>query len=662
MIRLFLVYAAISLVAVLALGVVLAGSYRTDARDRGLAEGRSKASLVAQTAIEPLLDGTPLSDRLGPAEQVALEGLVGRLVGTRTVLRLRLRDVQGRVVFSDDGSGVNEIPDDEALEAAHGAVITNLTDLNTDSNDSGRSGVQVVEVYRPLVAGPGSQIVGVLEIYLPYSPINQDVSAGLDRLYRDLAIGLAVLWLVLLGICTSVTRGLRRQVVLNAFLAEHDPLTGLPNRRLFERRAKEAIAAALRDDTSVTIAIVDLDRFKEINDTLGHRSGDRVLIELARRLIDSASAGDTVARLGGDEFGLILLCAADPDSLGLRIRTVTAPVVEIDGLHLTIEASAGFVVAPTDGQDAQELLQRADVALYVAKSKQLDATRYNSADDHYDPNNLGLIAELRRGIDAGQLVLHFQPMMRAVDGHVGAVEALVRWNHPTRGLLGPDRFIPLAEQTDLVDQLTTWVLRAALCGLRDLGALGEELEVAVNVSARNLSRPDFARHVIRTIEEVGVAPGRLVIEITETALLTDPVRAASVVAELSAAGVKVSLDDFGCGQTSLGYLSTLPVHELKIDRIFVSDMVDNPTHDVIVRSIVDLGHNLGLRVVGEGVETHAVLLHLRSAGCDVAQGFLLARPMPLGQLRVWLAGVPVAGVIPAWTDAIATHPLMIDVR
>jgi diguanylate cyclase (GGDEF)-like protein len=662
MVRLFLAYAGISLVAVLALGVVLAASYRADARDRGVAEGRSQASLLAQTAIEPLLDETPLSSPLDAAERAVLQHLTTRLVGTRTVLRLRLRDLRGGVVFSDDGSGVNEIADDEALEAAGGEVISNLTNLNADSNDTGGRGVQVVEVYRPLVAGPANKVVGVLEVYLPYSPINQDVSAGLGRLYRDLAIGLAVLWLLLLGICTSVTRGLRRQVVLNAFLAEHDPLTGLANRRLFERCANEAIAASVRDDTSVTIAIIDLDRFKEINDTLGHRSGDRVLTELADRLSSTRSPGETVARLGGDEFGLILRGAADADSLGERIRNVIASHVDIDGLHLTIEASTGFVVAPADGQDAQELLQRADVALYVAKSKQLDVIRYTSDDDHYDPDNLGLIADLRRGIDAGQLVLHFQPMMRAVDGHVGAVEALVRWNHPTRGLLGPDRFIPLAEQTELVDQLTTWVLRSALSGLRDLGPLGGELEVAVNVSARNLSRPDFARHVVRTIQEIGVAPGRLVIEITETALLTDPVRAASVVAELSAAGVKVSLDDFGCGQTSLGYLSTLPVHELKIDRIFVSDMVDNPTHDVIVRSIVDLGHNLGLRVVGEGVETHAVLLHLRSAGCDVTQGFLLARPMPLGQLRVWLGGVPVAGVVPAWTDAIATHPLLTELR
>jgi len=280
-----------------------------------------------------------------------------------------------------------------------------------------------------------------------------------------------------------------------------------------------------------------------------------------------------------------------------------------------------------------DLLQHADVAMYVAKAQHVGVVRYDARHDHYDAHNLGLIAELRRAIDAGELVMHYQPKAALEDGRVEAVEALVRWQHPTLGLLYPDRFIPLCEQTDLIDKLTTHVLRTALTDVSDLG----DVSVSVNVSARTLGRGRFAEQVIAVLEELGVPPRRLIVEITETSLLTDPPRAAAVLAQLDAVGVRVSLDDFGIGQTSLGYLSSLPVHELKIDKSFVMDMLANPAHAAIVRSIVDLGHNLNLRVVGEGVETDAVFATLRDAGCDLAQGYLLARPMPVDQLRLWLS-------------------------
>ena len=640
MIRLFLVYAAISLVPLLLLGLVLAASYQSDARDRGLAQGRSEAELVAHVAVEPLLAGQPLSEGLTSGERSSFERLAARASGDQTLLRFRLRDLNGIVVFSGDGSGLTDLPDEEAIDAGSGEHITVLTHLNSDSNDIGPPGEAVVEAYRQLQAGSPTRPVGVLEVYLPYAPIERDVTAALHHLYRDLAIGLALVWLLLFGICVSVTRGLRRQVVLSTFLAERDPLTELANRRVFHLRAKAALAEAARDNTPLAIAIIDLDRFQEINDTLGHQSGDLVLIELARRLKESVSDRDTVARLGGDEFGLILHGVADSASLMSRITGVFDHDVEVAGLHLAIEASIGFVVAPEDGCDAEELLQHADVAMYVAKAKQIDVVRYSTADDHYDADNLQLIDDLRRGIDAGELVLAYQPKLCVLDGRVEAVEALVRWRHPALGMLSPDAFIPLAEHTDLIDTLTTWVLTNALTEIRDLGGLAADLSIAVNVSARNLARADFADSVIRTLADLGMPAEQLVVEITETALMTDPTRAASVLGRLAEAGVKVSLDDFGCGQTSLGYLSALPIHELKIDKCFVTDMETDKAHDAIVRSIIDLGHNLGLSVVAEGVETNGVLLRLRAAGCDVGQGFLLARPMPVGDLVSWLAAVP----------------------
>jgi diguanylate cyclase len=636
--RLFATYAAISLVPILILGVVLAGSLRGVADQRGLAEGRSEAILVARTAVEPLLEGRPLGLGVSRKDRVALRRLTTAAVGEGRILRLRLRDLQGNVVFSDDGSGFHERPEADALNAAHGATVTDLTRLNADANDTGHMGVQTVEVYLPLLAGLPTRRLGVLELYLPYAPISRDVTAGLHRLYLDLAVGLALVYLALFAITASVSSGLRRGVRINAFLAEHDTLTDLPNRLLFHQRAEKALAEAARRGQSVAIAIVDLDHFKEINDTLGHHTGDQLLAEIAKMITANMRPYDTVARLGGDEFGLILLDVGDAQQTLARMRGVIEREVEIRGLPLSVEASVGFAVAPEDATDADTLLQRADIAMYLAKAQHAGVLRYDGALDHYDAAKLSLVAELRHAIDDGQLVLHYQPQAMLRTGRIEGVEALVRWQHPTHGLLYPDSFLPLAEQTDVIDRLTQWVLQRALSELRVLeGSSDGELKVAVNVSARSVCRSDFAQGVISTLENLGMPAHRLIIEVTETALLTDPARAAQVLGELAAAGVNISLDDFGRGQTSLGYLSQLPIDELKIDKSFVMDMLENPAHAAIARSIVDLGHNLHLRVVGEGVESEEILEALGEAGCDIAQGFLLARPMTAAKMAPWLA-------------------------
>jgi diguanylate cyclase (GGDEF)-like protein len=633
-VRAFAVYAAVSLVAVVVLGVVLAASYRVEARRRGVAEGRSEAQLLASTAVEPLLDGRPLSAGLTPAEVIGLKNLTTEVVGpTDGVLRLRLRDLKGQVVYSDDGSGYHDVPEDEALDAAAGHTVARLTRLNSDSDDSGPIGPAAVEVYLPLTAVGESQQIGVLEIYLPYAPISRDVTAGLDSLYLDLAIGLVGLYVVLVLISLSVSRGLRRQVALNAHMAEHDALTGLGNRALFHRR----VAERLKRSGHGAVAIMDLDRFRSVNDTLGHHNGDRLLIELAARLAGAVDTNDTVARMGGDEFGILLADSDGAERELTRLRQLVNDVIIVSGLPVAVEASIGFAVAPDDGGDADALLQHADVAMYIAKSSHAGIVRYDPAEDHYDPLDLSLIGEFPAAIEAGQLVLHYQPKKSIDDGSVEALEALVRWNHPTLGLLGPDRFLPLAEQTELIHRFTRWVILRALTDLQAMGPLAANLSVAVNVSARDITEEGFAAGVQSILAETNIPAERLIVEMTETALLVDPLRAAAVLADLARTGVRISIDDFGCGQTSLGYLSALPIHELKIDKSFVTDMTDNEAHAVIVRSIVDLGHNLALRVVAEGVETEAVLTGLRTAGCDVAQGYLFARAMPPEQLLEWLA-------------------------
>jgi diguanylate cyclase (GGDEF)-like protein len=599
---------------------------------------------VARTAIEPLLDG-PLSAGLSVAQSAALNRMTYRTVGAGHVVRLRLRDLTGRVVYSDDGSGLGEADDDdEVADAVRGTMVALLTRLNSDANDVGPPGPRVVEIY--LLLNAGGARAGVLEIYLPYAPINADVTAGLRAIYLVLGVGLVALWATLAAISASTMRRLRQAAARNAYLADHDTLTGLPNRELFQRHAATAIAAARQDGRSVTVAVADLDRFKDVNDTLGYQNGDALLRRLGERLTAHARPGDTVARLGGDEFGLVL-AATGEDEVRVRLdrlRAVLEAEVLIDSLPVSAEASFGYALAPADGGDVDTLLRRADMAMYRAKEDRTGVARYHSGREHYDAGKLALVAQLRRAIEAGELVLHFQPKALVRTGEVCAVEALVRWQHPERGLLPPDTFLPVAEQTGLIEPLTRWVLDAALREVRAWDPAFDAVTMAVNISARNLGRPDFANTVLSALYRTGVPPRRLFLEITETALLTDPETAAEVLDQVAAAGVRVSIDDFGRGQTSLGYLPSLPLHEIKIDKSFVTDLALSAGHRAIVRSIVELGHSLGLQVVAEGVETEEVIAILAAAGCDIAQGYLLARPMPATALAGWLSSHLLVGV------------------
>ena len=629
--RLFLAYAAASLVPVLLLGLVLSFALGAEAKSRGLDEGSAEASLIARTAVEPLLDGRALSQTMSLSELESLRRLAQRAIGSGDVVRMRLRDISGRVVFSDDGSGFGEEIEDEALDAAGGETVAHLTRLNADANDEGPAGPRVVEIYLPLsIGGPW---LGVLEIYLPYAPIAHDISSGLHAIYLYLGLGLAALWAILALVSASTMRRI-------AWLAERDPLTGLPNRRIFQRRVAAAVDDAVRRKHATAVVVADVDRFKEVNDTLGPENGDALLCELGVRLAGTVRTGDTVARLGGDEFGLVLAGIGEQEIPVLldRLRAAIEAEVTVGDLPISAEASFGYAVAPADGSDADTLLRRADMAMHHAKGSRTGTTRYDPRHDNFDVGKLALVGELRRAIEADELVLHYQPKAELRTGRVCAVEALVRWQHPQRGTVPPDAFLPVAEQTGLIEPLTRWVLATALGQIGRWKDAFAGLTMAVNVSARNIGRTDFPDTVAAALAAAGVPPERLVLEITETALMADPEVAADVLARISDTGVRVSVDDFGQGQTSLGYLSRLSLHELKIDKAFVTDLPDNPAHAAIVRSVVDLGHNLGLQVVAEGVETPETVAVLTATGCDVAQGYLLARPMPPGDLPEWLAG------------------------
>ena len=379
----------------------------------------------------------------------------------------------------------------------------------------------------------------------------------------------------------------------------------------------------------------DLDRFKEVNDALGHRNGDALLEQLSARLAAAMRPGDTIARLGGDEFGVVVRDvrdAAEAEEVLRRLRATLADGIVVDGLPLAVEASVGYALAPEDGTDIDELLRSADVAMYATKRRHLGLARYDDADNPHDGGALTLIGELQRALDGDELVLHYQPKADVQSGQVESVEALVRWEHPEMGLLFPDSFIPAVEQTELIEPLTYWVVEHALRDLAELDPDGR-MRVAVNVSARSLGRPEFADTLLELLTRCGATPERIILEMTETALLVDPDRAADALRQLADAGVAISIDDFGAGQTSLGYLATLPVHEVKIDKSFVLDMAINPRNAAIVRSVVELAHSLGFSVTAEGVETPDSLSDLQGMRCDAAQGYLLSRPVPPTQLR-----------------------------
>ncbi|MGZ4384221.1 MAG: sensor domain-containing protein, partial [Gaiellaceae bacterium] len=433
---------------------------------------------------------------------------------------------------------------------------------------------------------------------------------------------------------------LRRHAELSEYNALHDALTGLPNRTLFADRVEQALLAAEREGGRIALLLMDLDHFKEINDTLGHSAGDHVLCEVARRLESCLRHSDTVARLGGDEFGILLPKQTEQTEIVPLLEKLQGAIeqpIEIDGLPLGIEGSIGVAFYPDNGVGVEELMKHTDVAMYTAKQENRGYSFYERATDTHDKVQLTLVGELRRAIDNHELVLHYQPKASFSKGTVDGVEALVRWQHPERGLLPPDQFIPSAQETGLMKPLTLYVLDEALAQVRSWRDEGLELTVSVNVGRRNMLDLSFPDDVAAALEARGADASWLELEITESTMLDDPFRSKIVFERLNKMGVRLSIDDFGTGYSSLAYLRDLPVSEIKIDRSFVLNMTSRADDEMIVRSTIDLGRNLGLEVVAEGVETEEAWNRLAALGCDVAQGYLLTRPVPADELADWIA-------------------------
>ncbi len=420
--------------------------------------------------------------------------------------------------------------------------------------------------------------------------------------------------------------------------AMHDSLTGLPNRTLLLDRLSQAITSASRAGRQAALLLMDMDGFKEVNDSLGHHSGDALLRQVAERLRGTLRNEDTVSRLGGDEFAILPAGDCDQET-AMRIaakvlRAFDAPfLIEEQAIHARM--SIGVALFPAHGEDADTLMRRADVAMYTAKRMRSGKSVYSPAQDEHSKRRLQITGELRRAIPASELVLHYQPRLHLPTGRITALEALVRWQHPQHGLVPPADFIPVAEQSDLIHPLTAWVAGEAVRQCRVFAELGLDLSVAINLSARNLADQHLPAMMDDLLRTWGVGPSKLRLEMTESVVMASDWQ--KVLERLHELGLSVAIDDFGVGYSSLAYLQRLPVDEIKVDKSFVADMVDNPDNAAIVRSTIELGHNLGLKVVAEGVETPECLHMLAGFGCDAAQGYLVSPPLSATDLVAFFA-------------------------
>jgi diguanylate cyclase (GGDEF)-like protein len=604
--------AMLAIVPVTALWVLVRGNGAVNQQLRDLDEVHGFTSRI----------GTSLD--LDKVCTTAVEDAARILRAEVAVLRLRRSDESGTVFSFGTATDVAVAADDPwwLLIAADPTPRVVPTE-EIPSHLKTAMGVKPQLIVAPVADDAGT--IGTLVIAGP---------AGVERHFDDRSV--KHLQNLAEQLATSLRKSLLHERV--EYEARHDALTGLPNRNAFEGHVTGRMADPLHR-CGQYVLMLDLDRFKEVNDTLGHHAGDDLLIEFSRRVAAEISDGDVFARLAGDEFAIVLQQSDDDAALDLAARcrdTASRPVV-LDGLSVVVTASVGVAEFFDTDRDAVGPMRRADVAMYNAKSHHLGIELYRPELDRRTPARLSMLGDLREAIESGHLGVEFQPKLDLASGMITGVEALVRWTHAVRGVVAPAEFIRVAEETGLIKQLTDLMLAKGISALREFHERGHLLGLSVNLSTHDLVDAKLATRVREHLEANGVEPGSLTLEITESSLLIDGPRARATIDDLHALGVRMAIDDFGTGYSSLSYLRQLPVRELKIDQSFVTNLLTDEQDEVIVRSTIDLGHNLGLEVVAEGVESEAVLERLRSFGCDVAQGFCISRPLTSKRLLSWLA-------------------------
>ena len=640
-------FALLSAAAMIVLGLGLGKLEANLIRHRALENARESAEFVAHVALQSQLTPLDVLQGLGPEEVADMDHAFRQGVLDKRIARIKIWSPAGKVVYSDDHSLIGRsFPiQDDLREALKGEVSSDISSLNEAENVDERKFGRLFEVYLPLRFG-NDHPVGAFELYVPYQPIAAGIASDTRRLLTLTVAALLLLYVALFRIVSKASHRLddqaaelERRARRNEWLALNDTLTGLPNRTSFQRFLDEQIASG----DPVAAVVMDLDRFKEINDTLGHDVGDAVLREAAERLLRFRGPVASAARLGGDEFGLVLVGDVPPAETTVRsLSAAFTEPFEVEDVSVEIMPSFGLAQVRESGDDSRSVLRRAEIAMYEAKARASRVESYSDAMERSSTQRLVLAGELRRAIERGELRLRYQPKVRLPSGAVVGVEALVRWQHPTRGLLEPQEFIPVAESSGLIRQLTTWVLEQALPLQRRLADSGAAtLTMSVNVSARSLSDPRLPEEVAREIGAARVDPARVILEVTETSMVEEGEHVFRALDELTRMGVTLSVDDFGTGYSSLSYIQRLPVGEVKIDRGFVMGVENNPGNRAIVRAAIDVASVFDLAVVAEGVENETSAQILADLGCHAAQGFHFAQPMTEDDLLHWLASATV---------------------
>ncbi len=572
-----------------------------------------------------------------------------------------------RLRVDDAGRAEVEAPDSVAIRAETWfAVHPDATIIDARSNASDEAELLVELGAKNCIVAPITEsgvVVGLVAVANRLGDVNHFADSD-----RTMFATLANHASVALENGRLIDR-LHQQAKVREHEVLHDSLTGLPNRSMFVQKLTTHLDDSSGPTLPIAVAMMDLDSFKEINDTLGHQSGDAVLVEVARRFHHASDDTGLVARLGGDEFALLVVEVVDRvhlEAMGRRIRDEVSRPMTIDGVRVNVTVSIGFALAPEDSTEPGLLLQRADTAMYGAKLGNGNGVAfYDAFRDESSGRRLAIAADLRHALDEGQFSVVYQPQAQLPGGEILGFEALVRWHHPELGQVFPDEFIPIAERSSIIADLTRFVLRTALAEAKRWHDAGHSFSVAVNIAMRNLLDDDFPAVVKHLVAESGCRPDRVILEITESGVMSDATRTIDILRQLDAFGVRLSVDDFGTGYSSLSYLQQLPVEEVKIDKHFVLQMATDPNAEAIVRAVADLARNLGLRLVAEGVENAEVWNKVRDLGCDVAQGYHLSRPMGPDAIDAWLRSwhdraAFVTGAEPADTPRAAFRTLISD--
>ncbi|WP_231384248.1 bifunctional diguanylate cyclase/phosphodiesterase [Cellulomonas sp. URHD0024] len=658
-------FAVVSIVAMVVLGFALVWVTWTVMGQQAVRDGIRRAESVQTYATASVpTDSFVLPDVLSPEEAAAVRLATAGFADNLIEVRLWAQD--GSLMYSSATRTTTAFPAGDRLDTvmatgeSDARIVTDVRGAGPDSDHNTQR--DVLDVYVPVpvedtrtrdstlspMPAPG-EVVGAAEVMLDHTESTQALTDAVRTVSIVVVLGLVLLWILLFRTVFTTSRRLQASALDNARLALLDSLTGLPNRRMLAERMRRTISEAQENGSRVGLMLLDIDRFKDINDSLGHDRGDELLEQVAERLRGALRDDDIVARLGGDEFAILLpdvRSVANAERLARRVRGLFVPPFMLGELPLHVDTSVGVACLPDHADDPSSLMRTADVAMYAAKHHRTGVSVYSSDEDDSSPARLVLLGDLHRALtpaegEPRELRMHYQPKIELSSGATIGLEALVRWVHPTRGLLPPTVFIPLAEQSGLIHDVTRYVLTECITQLAEWRSEGRATPVAVNLSAHDVTTSAVVDLIEQLLEEHAVPADLLEVEITETALVADPSRVVPVLERLSALGIRVAIDDFGIGNTSISQLRDLPVDELKIDRLFVSDLGAGGREgsDTLVQAMVDLAHSFDLQVVAEGVEDASTADILLRLGVDQAQGFLYSQAVPAGDL-------PLVGAVP----------------